>query len=73
MKKFISYICSTIPLCILLYMLYICYKVFVGAHSEFKYADSIVWCFATFGWGLITYNVIVRKYAWLKTFASNKD
>lgn len=66
MKRIIYYICSILSLCIFLYMLYICYRIFAGLHSGYNVYDSIAWCLATLGWGHITYNVITRKYAWLK-------
>lgn len=62
MLKVIYFLCCIASICVVVYMGYESYKLFLG--EKLFTPHNIAWLLGTLGWVLITFKIVTRQYKW---------
>ena len=63
MKKFIYFLCCSLSVLVLCYMMY---EAWTALSRDWQSLSAISRGFGAFGWLLITYNIVTQSYEWTK-------
>lgn len=63
MKKFIYFLCCLLCVCAFAYMAYRTWRYY---ETRAYNTDMLCCALGTFGWGIITFNIVTTQYKWTR-------